>query len=40
MGVKTNAYNVLVEKSEGKIPLGRPRCTRVNVTMEDLKQIG
>jgi hypothetical protein len=25
MGVKRNAYRILVGKPEGKIPLGRPR---------------
>jgi hypothetical protein len=25
MGAMRNAYNILVEKSEGKRPLGRPR---------------
>jgi hypothetical protein len=26
MGEKSNVYRLLVGKSEGKIPLGRPRC--------------
>jgi transposase len=35
MGLKRNAYRILVGKSEGKRPLGRPRCR-----WEDLREDG
>jgi hypothetical protein len=39
-GEKMNAYTILVQKLEGKRPLGRPRRRRVdNITM-DLREIG
>jgi hypothetical protein len=39
-GEKKNSYRVLVRKSEGKRPLGRPRRRLVdNITM-DLREIG
>jgi hypothetical protein len=40
MGLMRNVYNILVAKSEGKRPLGRPRRRwKYNVLM-DLKEIG
>jgi hypothetical protein len=36
---KRNAYRVLVGKSEGKRPLGKPRCRWVNIKM-DLRERG
>jgi hypothetical protein len=38
--VKRNAYRILVGKSEGKRPLGRPRCHWVDNTKLDLREIG
>jgi hypothetical protein len=40
MGVKRNAYTILVEKPEGKRPLGRPRHRWVDNIKMDLKEIG
>jgi hypothetical protein len=40
MGEKRNAYRILVGKSEGKIPLGRPRSRCVDNIKMDLKDIG
>jgi hypothetical protein len=40
MGVRMNAYRVLVGKPEGKTPLGKPRCRwEVNMKM-DLREVG
>jgi hypothetical protein len=40
MGKMRNAYNILIGKSEGKRPLGRPRLRwRDNIRM-DLREIG
>ena len=39
MGERRNVYGVWVEKSEGKSPLGRPRCRwDDNITM-DLQEV-
>jgi hypothetical protein len=35
-----NAYRILVEKPEGKRPLGRPRCRWTNNIKMDLREIG
>jgi len=35
-----SAYKVLVEKPEGKIPHGRPRCRWKDNTKMDLQEIG
>jgi hypothetical protein len=40
MGEKTIAYGILVGKSEGKRPLGRPRCRWVDNIKMDLREIG
>jgi hypothetical protein len=40
MGEKKNAYNILVGKSEGKRPLGRPRLKWVDNIKMDLREIG
>jgi hypothetical protein len=39
MGEKRNAYSILVEKSEGKRPLGRPRRKWVDNIKMDLREI-
>jgi hypothetical protein len=39
MGEKRNAYRILVGKPEGKTPLGRPRCRRVDNIKIDLREI-
>jgi hypothetical protein len=40
MGEKRNPYRLLVEKPEGKRPLGRPRCRWVDNIMMDLGKVG
>jgi hypothetical protein len=40
MGAKRNACRILVGKSEGKRPLGRPRRRWVDKVKIDLKEIG
>jgi hypothetical protein len=40
MGEKRNACRLLVGKSEGKRPLGRPRCRFVGNIKMDLLEIG
>jgi hypothetical protein len=40
MGVKRNAYRILVGKPEGKRPLGRPRRRWVDIIKMDLREIG
>jgi hypothetical protein len=39
-GEKKNAYKILVGKSKGKRPLGRPRCRWVDNIKIDLRDIG
>jgi hypothetical protein len=40
MVAKGNAYGILVGKTEGKRPLGRPRCRWVDNFKMDLTEIG
>jgi hypothetical protein len=40
MGVKRNAYKILVGKSEGKRQLVRPRCRWADNIKMDLREIG
>jgi hypothetical protein len=40
MGEKRDAYRLLVEKPEGKRPLGRPRRMCVDNIKKDLREIG
>jgi hypothetical protein len=40
MGLKRNAYRILVEKPEGKRPLGKPRHRWVDHVKMDLIEIG
>jgi hypothetical protein len=40
MREKRNVYRLLVGKSEGKRPLGRPRCRRIDNIKMDLLEIG
>jgi hypothetical protein len=40
MGVKRNAYRILVGKPEGKRPLGRRRCKWVDDIKMDLRETG
>jgi hypothetical protein len=39
MGLKRNAYRILVGKPEGKRPLGRPRCKWVDNIQMNLKRV-
>ena len=40
MGEKTSVYRVLVEKPEGKRPLGRSRCRWEDNIKIDLQEVG
>jgi hypothetical protein len=40
MGTKRNAYRILVEQPEGKIPIRRPRCRWVDNIKVDLRETG
>jgi hypothetical protein len=40
MGVKVNAYRLLVGKTEGKRPLGRPRSRWADNIRMDLGEVG
>jgi hypothetical protein len=40
MGVKRNAYRLLVGKPEGRRPLGRPRCRWVDNIRLDIGEVG
>jgi len=40
MGERRGIYRVLVGKTEGKRPLGRPRCRREDNTKMHLQEVG
>jgi hypothetical protein len=40
MGVKKNAYKILVEKPEGKRPLEKQRCRWMDNIKIDFREIG
>jgi hypothetical protein len=40
MGEKRNAYRLLVGKTEGRRPLGRPRCRWLDNIRMDLVEVG
>ena len=40
MGPRRGLYRVLFGKSEGKSPLGRPRCRREDSIKMDLQEVG
>jgi hypothetical protein len=40
MGEMRNVYGILVEKPDGRRPLGRPRCRWVDNIKMDLREIG
>jgi hypothetical protein len=40
LGEKRNVYRLLVGKPEGRRPLGRPRCRRVDNIRMDLVEVG
>jgi predicted small integral membrane protein len=40
VGEERGVYRVLVGKPEGKRPLGRPRCRRVDNIKMDLQEVG
>jgi len=40
MGEEWGVYRVLVGKPEGKRPLGKPKCRRVNNIRMDLQEVG
>jgi hypothetical protein len=40
MGKMRNSYTILVHKSEGKRPLGRPRCRYEGNIRMDLRDLG
>jgi hypothetical protein len=39
MGVNRNAYRMLVRRPEGKIPIGRPRCRRMDNIKMNFREI-
>jgi hypothetical protein len=40
MGEETGEYRVLVGKPEGRRPLGRPRCRRMDYIRMDVQEVG